>query len=70
MIAVLTTLELMESVDPSLYFILSFIGFLVLIELTSPNYVKLRWRRRLIPVVIIGFIVFLVIAVNTLLPAI
>lgn len=43
------------------FFVVALIGFLVIVELTSPVHVRPRWRRRLQWTVLIGLTGFLVV---------
>ena len=47
-------LTLLESLELELFFVLSLIGLLVVVELTAPFNVTPRWRRRLVPVIVVG----------------
>ena len=50
-----------------LFFIISLVGFLIIIELTAPYVVEPRWRTRLRWVVGLGFVGFGYIAVRRIL---
>lgn len=54
----LVVLYVFDHLTPDLYFVFSFVGFLSLIELTDPPYVRPQWRRRLRVFVVIGLFVF------------
>jgi len=54
-------LTLLDSVTLELVFVLSFIGFLVTVELTAPFSVAPQWRRRLKWIIALGLFVFAVI---------
>jgi hypothetical protein len=58
MLFVVLALELLNSLTVSLYFILSYIGLLVVIELTAPFAVVPTWRPRLRWLVLLGLSVF------------
>lgn len=62
MLATALLLVLLDSLSYDLFFVVSFIGFLVLTELTDPITLAPRWRRRikwLIPpaLLVFGFVV-------------
>ncbi|MDB9249352.1 hypothetical protein PN419_10135 [Halorubrum ezzemoulense] len=60
-------LTLLESLELELFFVLSLIGLLVVVELTAPFNVTPRWRRRLIPVIVVGLTGFGYIVVRRIL---
>ena len=60
-------LTLLESLEPELFFVLSLIGLLVVVELTAPFNVTPRWRRRLIPIIVVGLTGFGYIVVRRIL---
>lgn len=47
MLATALVLALLESLTYDLFFVVSLIGFLVVIELTEPIGIRPEWRRRL-----------------------
>ena len=47
-----------RSLSLTLFCVVSFVGFLVLMELTAPSYVELRWRARLKWFVLAGLVGF------------
>lgn len=57
-LGLLLVLYLFDHLDPALYFVLSYIGFLTLVDVTSPPFVRPRWRKRLVPIVGLGVLVF------------
>ncbi|WP_458207716.1 hypothetical protein [Haladaptatus sp. NG-SE-30] len=57
MLAVAYTLALLGALSMQLFFAASFLGFLVLVELTAPVNVAPRWRRRLKWVLLLGVVV-------------
>ena len=67
MLAVVVVLAALGSMDLELFFVLSLIGFLVVVELTAPIAVTPRWRRRLPWLIGIGLVVFGVIVVRRIL---
>ncbi|MFT4947261.1 MAG: threonine/homoserine efflux transporter RhtA [Natronomonas sp.] len=67
MLAVVVVLALLGSLELELFFVLSLIGFLVVIELTAPIAVTPAWRRRLPWFIAIGLIVFGVIVIRRIL---
>lgn len=67
MLASLFALTLLGAYTHELYFVLSLIGFLVIIELTAPFNVTPRWRRRLRYLIILGLAVFGYIVIRRIL---
>lgn len=58
MLAALLILVLLDALSYELFFVVSLIGFLIVVELTAPFAVTPRWRRRLrwiIAVALVGF---------------
>jgi threonine/homoserine efflux transporter RhtA len=60
-------LALLESLTYELFFVVSLIGFLVVVELTAPFNVTPRWRRRLKWPILLGLAVFGYIVVKRIL---
>jgi hypothetical protein len=54
-------LTMLDSMGPELFFVLSLIGVLVVVELTAPVNVTPQWRRRLLVVIALGLVVFVTI---------
>jgi threonine/homoserine efflux transporter RhtA len=67
MLAVVVVLALLGSLALELFFVLSLIGFLIVIELTAPIAVTPTWRRRLPWFIAIGLVVFGVIVIRRIL---
>ena len=67
MLVSILVLAALQSLSLELFFVLSFIGLLVLIELTAPFNVTPTWRRRLKWFILIGLIVFTIIVVRRIL---
>ena len=67
MLVSILVLAALQSLSLELFFVLSFIGLLVLIELTAPFNVTPTWRRRLKWFVLVGLIVFTIIVVRRIL---
>lgn len=67
MLVVIVSLALLESMELELFFVLSLIGFLIVVELTAPITVTPRWRRRLPWLIAIGLIVFAWIVIRRIL---
>ncbi|MEZ3163921.1 hypothetical protein ABNG03_03330 [Halorubrum sp. RMP-47] len=67
MLGATVILTLLDSLELELFFVLSLIGLLVVVELTAPFNVTPRWRRRLIPVVLAGLAGFGYIVVRRIL---
>lgn len=65
MLAAALSLVLLDSLTYEIFFIVSLIGFLAVVELTSPIRVVPAWRRRLRWVMILGIIWFGVILFRT-----
>ncbi|MDT3435582.1 hypothetical protein [Haloarcula sp. 1CSR25-25] len=63
----LLVLSLLGSLSPELFFVVSLIGFLVVVELTAPFAVTPTWRRRLKWVIGIALVVFGYIVVRRIL---
>jgi hypothetical protein len=64
MFIVLFFLILGNNLDIEMFFVLNLIGFLVLVELTTPFNFKPEWKQRLKWIVLIGTIVFLYIVIK------
>lgn len=67
MATVIITLTLLDSFTYELFFVVSFIGFLVVIELTAPFNVTPRWRSRLKWIILLGILAFGFIVVKRIL---
>jgi threonine/homoserine efflux transporter RhtA len=67
MLAVVVVLAVLGSLELELFFVLSLIGFLIVIELTAPIAVTPAWRRRLPWFIAIGLVVFGIIVVRRIL---
>ena len=67
MLGVVVVLVAVGSLDLELFFVLSLIGFLVVVELTAPAVVTPTWRRRLRWFVAVGLLVFGYIVVRRIL---
>lgn len=67
MLAVVVVLALLGSLELELFFVLSLIGFLVVVELTAPIAVTPTWRRRIPWFIGVGLLVFAVIVVRRIL---
>jgi hypothetical protein len=67
MLATIVVLVALGSLEPELFFVISLIGFLVIVELTAPIVVTPRWRRRLPWLIGIGLVVFGAIVVRRIL---
>ena len=67
MLAALLALTLLGSLSLELFFVVSLIGFLVVIQLTAPFNVTPRWRARLKWLVLLGLLVFGYIVVKRVL---
>ena len=58
MLATIVVLTALGSMELELFFVLSLIGLLVIVELTAPITVTPKWRRRLPWFIAIGLLVF------------
>lgn len=61
MLVVIVGLSVTGLFSYDLFFAASFIGFLVIAEMTAPVNVTPQWRRRLMWVTVAGFAVFLLL---------
>lgn len=64
-IVVLTVLVLLQSLSYEFFFILSLIGFLIIIELSGPFRIKPKWSSRVNIVLAIGVIIFAMMLFNS-----
>ena len=64
MLSTIIVLTLLEALELELFFVLSLIGILVVVELTAPFNVTPKWRRRLLPVIIAGLAGFSYIVIR------
>lgn len=60
-------LTLLDALSLELFFVVSLIGFLVVLELTAPFNVTPRWRSRLKWIVLVGLVVFGLVVVRRIL---
>ncbi|EMA37911.1 hypothetical protein [Halococcus hamelinensis] len=67
MLATVVCLSLLGALSLELFFVLSLIGFLVVVELTAPFAVTPRWRARLRWVILAGLVVFAYVVVRRVL---
>ncbi|WP_083252476.1 hypothetical protein [Haladaptatus sp. W1] len=67
MLASILALAALGSLTLELFFVLSLIGLLVIVELTAPFNVTPRWRRRLKWFIALGLVVFGIIVVRRIL---
>jgi hypothetical protein len=58
---------LAERIDLALFFILAFIGFLIIVELMEPHYVKPRYQLYIHVLIAVGIVIFVAVIVNKLL---
>lgn len=58
LVGAVVVLTLLGALSLELFFVVSLIGFLVLVELTAPFTVTPAWRRRLRWVIAVGLLVF------------
>jgi len=67
MLATVLSLALLEALSLELFFVVSLIGFLVVVELTAPFAVTPRWRARLKWLILLGLLGFGYIVVKRIL---
>lgn len=67
LVGTILLLSLLGSMELELFFVVSLIGVLVVVELTAPFNVTPRWRRRLIPLIVVGLLGFGIIVVRRIL---
>lgn len=67
MLGATVLLTALEALEMELFFVVSLIGLLVVVELTAPFNVTPRWRRRLIPVIVVGLAGFGYIVIRRIL---
>lgn len=67
MLGVILLLALLGSLTVELFFVVSLIGLLIVVELTAPFRVTPRWRRRLWVIIGLGLLGFGVIVVRRIL---
>lgn len=64
MVSVILLLTALDALELELFFVVSLIGLLVVVELTAPFNVTPRWRRRLLPVILAGLAGFSYIVIR------
>ena len=64
MVSVILLLTTLDALELELFFVVSLIGLLVVVELTAPFNVTPRWRRRLLPVILAGLVGFSYIVIR------
>lgn len=64
MVSVILLLAALDALELELFFVVSLIGLLVVVELTAPFNVTPRWRRRLLPVILLGLAGFSYIVIR------
>ena len=67
MLAAALVLALLDTLTYELFFVVSLIGFLVIVELTAPFAITPQWRRRLKWLIGLGLLVFGYIVVRRIL---
>jgi hypothetical protein len=67
MLATVVVLALLGSLSLDLFFVVSLIGFLVMVELTAPFNVTPEWRSRLKWIILLGLVCFAYIVVRRIL---
>lgn len=66
-LATIVVLAALGALSLELVFVVSLIGFLVLVELTAPVAVSPTWRRRLTYVIAVALVVFAYVVVRRIL---
>ena len=64
MVSVILLLAALDALELELFFVVSLIGLLVVVELTAPFNVTPRWRRRLFPAILLGLAGFSYIVIR------
>lgn len=64
MLAAALVLALLDSLTYDLFFIVSLVGFLIVVELTAPFGVRPQWRRRLRWLIALGLLGFAAVVVR------
>ena len=67
MLTTLLALTLLGALSSELFFVVSLIGFLVVVQLTAPFNVTPRWRARLKWFILIGLVIFGYIVIRRIL---
>ncbi|WP_247009730.1 hypothetical protein [Halorientalis litorea] len=67
MLAAIVVLALLGALTLELFFVVSLIGFLVVVELTAPFEVTPRWRRRLKWLILAGLVGFALLVIRRVL---
>ncbi|GAB3411351.1 hypothetical protein GCM10027435_02860 [Haloparvum alkalitolerans] len=67
LVGAILLLSLLGSMELELFFVMSLIGLLVVVELTAPFNVTPRWRRRLLPLIAVGLLGFGIIVIRRIL---
>ncbi|QLH79933.1 hypothetical protein HZS55_05885 [Halosimplex rubrum] len=67
MLATLVILVVFSALSFDLYFVVSLIGFLIVVELTAPFNVTPQWRRRLKWIILVSLVGFAYVVVRRIL---
>jgi hypothetical protein len=67
MLATIVGLTLLGALSLELFFVVSLIGLLVVVELTAPISITPRWRKRLRWIILLGLIGFTYIVIRRIL---
>jgi membrane protein implicated in regulation of membrane protease activity len=67
MLVAVLCLSLLQALTLELFFVVSLIGFLVIVELTAPFAITPAWRRRLKWIIGAGLVVFAAIVIKRIL---
>ena len=58
----ITAMALLGNMDPSIFFIICLLGFLIIFDITGPYTVRPKWKSRVYILTIIGIAIFAIIA--------
>lgn len=67
MVGAVVVLSLLDALSSELFFVVSLVGFLIVVELTAPFTVTPGWRRRLRWVILVGLAGFGYVVVKRIL---
>jgi len=67
MLGTVVVLAALSALSLDLFFVVSLVGFLVLVEVTAPFNLTPQWRRRLMWIVLVGLIGFAYVVVRRIL---
>jgi len=67
MLGTVVVLAALSALSLDLFFVVSLVGFLVLVEVTAPFNLTPQWRRRLMWIVLVGLVGFAYVVVRRIL---